>query len=207
MESSKHLPQIAEKQRLKQKKVLLTLGRIVERKGVDKVIECLPLVIKKIPNVVYIVVGDGPYRVTIEKMVCNLNLEGHVLFAGYVSDEDKPSYYSACDIFVMPNRELCNGNVEGFGIVFLEANSYGQPVIGGRSGGTIDAIEDGKSGLLVDPMNKNEIASAIVRLLEDENFAKRLGKMGRERVEKEFGWPVIVSKIRQELVEVVGDTS
>lgn len=133
--AGKILPRTMHNIDLTNKKVLLTVGRLVERKGIDKTIEALQIVKNKISGVLYIIAGDGPYRPVLEKMADDLKLGDNVLFTGYVSEEDKRFYYSVADVFVMPNRELDDGNVEGFGIVFLEANSFGKPVIGGKSGG------------------------------------------------------------------------
>lgn len=190
---------LTEQLKLDNKKVVLTLGRLVERKGIDKTIQAMEIVRKKIPNVLYIIVGDGPYQGTLGKLAKKLSLQDNVIFTGYVPEEEKSSYYSAADMFVMPNRELESGDVEGFGIVFLEANVYAKPVIGGKSGGAVDAIVNGETGLLVDPTDVDEIASAIIHLLKNEDYAKRLGEQGRKRVERDFNWTTIVSRMRTEL--------
>ncbi len=185
--------------RLENKHIVLTLGRLIERKGIDKTLEAIALVRQEIPDVVYVIAGDGPYRDTLEKLANRLSLQDSVIFTGYVSEDEKGLYYNAADVFVMPNRELENGDVEGFGIVFLEANAYGKPVIGGRSGGAVDAIVDGKTGLLVNPTDAEEIASAIIQLLDNKDYARQLGLQGRKRVEEDFNWEVIVSRMRAEL--------
>jgi len=190
---------IKEELGVKKKKIVLTFSRLVERKGIDKTLEAIALVRQEIPDVVYVIAGDGPYRDTLEELVKKLNLQDNVIFTSYVSEDKKAFYYNAADVFVMPNRELENGDVEGFGIVFLEANVYGKPVIGGRSGGAVDAIVDGKTGLLVNPKDVEEIASAIIQLLVNEGYTRQLGLQGRERVERDFNWEVIVSKMRIEL--------
>ncbi len=190
---------IKEELGLNKKKIVLTLSRLVERKGIDKTMEAIALVRQEIPDVVYVIAGDGPYRDTLEELMKKLHLQDNVVFTGYVSEDKKAYYYNAADIFVMPNRELENGDVEGFGIVFLEANAYGKPVIGGRSGGVIDAIVDGKTGLLANPSDIKEIAFAIIRLLGNEAYATQLGLQGRKRVERDFNWEVIVSRMRIEL--------
>lgn len=194
--------QVTTTMRLEGKKIVLTLGRLIKRKGIDKTIEAMRIVSQEIPNVVYVIAGDGPYRESLENKVSQLNLNEQVIFASYISEKDKSSYYRACDVFVMPNRELDNGDIEGFGIVFLEANAYGKPVIGGRSGGAIDAIINNETGLLVDPTNSQEIAEAIIRLLKDRDYARQLGNKGRKRVQEEFDWKVIVARMRIELVAV-----
>lgn len=193
---------LTEQLKLDNKKVVLTLGRLVERKGIDKTIQAIEIVRKRIPSVVYIIAGDGPYRGALEKAAKKLSLQDNVVFAGYVPEEEKSSYYSAADVFVVPNRELESGDVEGFGIVFLEANAYGKPVIGGKSGGAVDAIVNGETGLLVDPTDVDEIASAIIHLLINEDYAKRLGEQGRKRVEKDFNWRTIVSRMRTDLKDL-----
>jgi len=190
---------ITQKLGLGGKKVVLTLGRLVERKGIDKTIQAMEIVRQKVSNVFYIVAGDGPYRETLQKLTKKLNLQDRIVFTGYVPETEKSSYYAAADVFAMPNRELENGDVEGFGIVFLEANAHGKPVIGGRSGGAVDAIVDGETGLLVNPIDVGQIASAILRLLKDEDYAKQLGNQGRKRVQREFDWEGIVSRMRGEL--------
>jgi len=190
---------IIKKHSIQGKKVILTVGRLVKRKGHDMVIKSLPEVIKKVPNIVYLIVGDGPQRNELEELVKKLKLEEHVIFAGHVAHEDEEllKYYTACDVFIMPSRELKEtGDVEGFGIVYLEANACGKPVIGGKSGGVVDAIEDGVTGLLVDPQNINDISIALVRVLTNEEYSNKLGVNGRKRVEKEFNWKNITRKTR-----------
>jgi len=190
---------IKEELGLKKKKIVLTLSRLVERKGIDKTMEAVALVRQEIPDIVYVIAGDGPYRDTLEELMKKLHLQDNIVFTGYVSEDKKAYYYNAADVYIMPNREIENGDVEGFGIVFLEANAYRKPVIGGRSGGVIDAIIDGKTGLLVNPTDTKEIASAIIRLLSNEDYATQLGFQGRKRVERDFNWEVIVSRMRIEL--------
>lgn len=190
---------IKEKLGLKKKKIVLTLSRLVERKGIDKTIEAIALVRQEIPDIVYVIAGDGPYRNALEELMKKLHLQDNVVFTGYVTEDKKAFYYNAAEIFIMPNRELENGDVEGFGIVFLEANAYRKPVIGGKSGGVVDAIVDGKTGLLVNPTDAKEIAFAIIRLLGNKDYATQLGVQGRKRVERDFNWEVIVSRMRIEL--------
>lgn len=188
---------VLEKHKAKNKKIILTVGRLVERKGHDLVIKALPLVLEKIPESVYVIVGDGPEKNRLEKLVKELNLKGKVIFAGSVPVNDRQNtllaYYHACDVFVMPNR-IVRGDVEGFGIVFLEAGACGKPVIGGRSSGVPDAIIDGETGLLVNPESEEEIAMALIRLLLDKKLAGRLGRNGRKRVEKELNWKKLSRK-------------
>ncbi len=175
------------------RKVLLTVGRLVPRKGVDKVLEALPTVIAQHPEVLYVVVGDGPYRLTLQKLAEQLGVADHVLFTGRVPDV-RP-FYHACDIFVMPTREEGRGDVEGLGLVYLEAAACGKPVIASAVGGAADTVVPETTGLFVDPLNPQDIAQAILRLLNDPNLAWRLGKAGRERILSEFTWEQTAKKV------------
>ncbi|MFH0819827.1 MAG: glycosyltransferase family 4 protein [bacterium] len=188
--------QLNEKFNLSNKKVLLTVGRLVERKGQDQVIRALPEVIKSFPKLVYFIVGSGPYQGELEKLAKELNLEDKIIFAGRVNDEELTNYYQTADIFIMASRQIA-GDVEGFGIVYLEAASFGLPVIAGRSGGVGEAVLDGQTGILVNPENIKEIAQAIIKLLADENLAKKMGQTGKERVEKEFQWSKQAAKLKE----------
>ena len=184
---------LVEKHRLQDKQVIMTVGRLDERKGHDMVIRAMAHVIKQFPNVVYMIVGKGREEQRLKKLADNLKLQDLVVFAGFVADESLPDYYNLCDVFVLPNRETeshdqLKGDYEGFGVVFLEASACGKPVIAGKSGGSCEAVVNGVTGLVVDPRREGEIAHAIERILADKNFANRLGMAGRNRAEKEFDW-------------------
>ena len=184
--------QVVIRHRLQGKRVILTVARLVERKGIDMVIKAMPKVLEAIPNVVYLVIGIGPYQGKLERLARGLGLEGRVIFVGRVPDEELPYYYNICDLFVLVSRTLADkGEIEGFGIVFLEAGACGKPVIGGRGGGTSEAIEEGVTGLLVDPLDVNEIANAIIRVLQDEELARRLGENGRRRATNQPDWTLL----------------
>ena len=124
-----------------------------------------------------------------------LGLEDSVIFVGEVAEEEIPHYYTVCNIFIMPSE------IEGFGIVFLEANACGKPVIGGKVGGICDAIINEETGLLVDPLNIDQIADSLIRLLTNPRLARRLGKKGKERVQKELNWQGRARKIQKILHE------
>lgn len=177
-------------------KIMLTVGRLEQRKGFDKVIEALPLVQRNVPDVKYVVIGAGPYAPALHELTRRLKLGDAVWFIGQVSDHEKFKWYQRCDVFVMPNRELEDGDFEGFGIVFLEANAFCKPVVAGCSGGAPDAVTHGKTGMLVDPMKPHEISRAVSRLLLDESYAKTLGSSGRRKVETEHQWVRLVNDIR-----------
>lgn len=196
---------IIKKHKLENKKIILTVSTLIyPYKGHDRVIKAMPEVLKRVPEAVYLIAGDGPLRPGLEKLASDLGLKGHVIFAGFVPGEELPAYYHACDIFIMPSSEdKSKGYVEGFGIVYLEANACGKPVIAGRCGGALDAVVDGRTGLLVDPLSIEEIAGALIRLLTDEEYARKLGENGRERVRKEFDWKIIAQKQRDVIYSVL----
>jgi len=179
---------------LKEKKVIITVSNLGERKGHDMVLKALPEVIKVIPNLIYFIVGTGSTRGSLEELVKSLGLDNYVKFLGYTPKKYLPSYYHLSDLFIMPNREV-GSSVEGFGIVFIEANACKKPVIAGRSGGALDAVVDGKTGLLVNPEDRIDIAKALIKLLSNEKLAKQMGEAGYNRVKKELTWDRIVLKM------------
>lgn len=186
---------------LEDKKVILTVSRLDERKGHDKVIEALPEVISAVKDLRYLIVGKGREEERLKNLADKMGLNEYVVFAGYVPDEELPLYYNLCDIFVLPNRiteqTSLRGDYEGFGIVFLEASSCGKPVIGGKTGGVSDAVVHGETGLLVDPLSAEEIALAIVDLLQNERKAAEYGRNGRQRAVKGFDWKVLSKKLEK----------
>jgi len=186
------------KYRLEGKKVILTLARLVPRKGQDQVIRALPGVLREVPNAVYILAGKGGDEVRLRALAESLGLEGRVIFTGYVPAGQLVDYYNLADIYIMASREIEEtGDVEGFGISFLEAGACGVPVIGGRSGGVGDAIVDGVTGLLVDPLDPDQIAAALIHLLTDQVSAGRLASAARRRVVEHLQWHHMARKCIQ----------
>jgi phosphatidylinositol alpha-1,6-mannosyltransferase len=188
---------------LKGKRVIFTCGRVVERKGHDMVIKALPRILQKVHNVMYLIAGEGPYKTKLKELVHGYRLNEHVIFTGRVTDSERQALYDRCKVFAMPCRELENGRVEGFGLVFLEANAFCKPVVAGRSGGAVDAVEHEKTGLLVNPLDVNDIADAIIWLLLHPEEAAQMGKNGRQRIERELTWDISGAKLRQELVRLL----
>ncbi|HDD64961.1 MAG TPA: glycosyltransferase family 1 protein [Firmicutes bacterium] len=181
---------------LKDKKIILSVGRLVMRKGFDMVIKSLPLVLKEIPDVYYLLVGDGPIKNYLKELAFKCGVEERVIFAGRRFPSQLLYFYNLCDLFIMPSREIKEkGDVEGFGIVFLEANACKKPVIGGKSGGVVDAVIDGYNGLLVNPEDENDIAKAIIKILSDKKLAERLGENGYKRVLNELNWENFSRKV------------
>jgi phosphatidylinositol alpha-1,6-mannosyltransferase len=186
------------------RRVILSVGNLVSRKGHDVVIRALPRLMKKIPNVVYLIAGDGPYRKELEDLAAALGVRERVILAGQVSHDSLPDVYALSDVFIMPSRaQLESCDVEGFGIVFLEAGACGKPVIAGRSGGVEDAVLDGTTGILVNPVDSEEVAHALMRVLGDAHLAARLGEQGRKRVVQEFDWKQVGSRVEEVLTSVV----
>jgi phosphatidylinositol alpha-1,6-mannosyltransferase len=173
--------------RLQGRPVLLSVSRLYARKGIDRVIESLPLVLRQIPDLVYLVVGEGSYRPELERLVAYYGLGWSVVLAGPVSDQELPGHYSLGDVFIMANREMPDGETEGFGLVFLEANACGIPVIAGKAGGSVDAVRNEVNGLVVDGASVAEIAAAIIRLFKDEKLREQLRVTGAE-VAQASGW-------------------
>jgi phosphatidylinositol alpha-1,6-mannosyltransferase len=174
---------IASKYNLGNRDVLLTVSRLKLYKGHDIVIKLIPELLKKHPNLLYIIVGSGDAMEQLESLVNKMNLKDYVIFAGEINSDELPLYYNACDLYIMLTKERKdNDEFEGFGLVFLEANSCGKPVIGARTGGIVDAIRNNETGFLVDPDNSQEIASKISLLLEDKGLANKMGENGRNRI-------------------------
>lgn len=177
------------------KKTFMTVGRLVERKGHDVVLRALPKIIDQIPDAHYVIVGSGANEIRLKQLVTELGVSGAVTFTGYVPDDQLSSFYHGCKFFVMVSREIEeNGDMEGFGIVYLEANLFGKPVVAGASGGVEDAVIDGETGFLVNPTDETAVANAIIHLLKDSELTTRLGRQGQERVLREFDCETAVKK-------------
>lgn len=172
---------------LENKTVLLTLGRLVKRKGVDRTIEALlQLPEETVKNLIYFVAGAGPREEYLKKMI-PLRFAKKIIFLGALNDSEKWAWLKLCDIFIMPSRDI-SGDFEGFGIVYLEANLCEKPVIAGNSGGVHDAVVDGETGLMVDPERIETIKEAIIRLANDSELRTKLGQQGKVRALKDFNW-------------------
>jgi phosphatidylinositol alpha-1,6-mannosyltransferase len=176
--------------------VLLSVGRLIPRKGMDLVLEALPKVLKQCPDMIYKIVGDGPDRSRLEQLSLELGVDEAVDFLGYAENGDLPSIYQSADIFVLPSREMKDeSSIEGFGIVYLEASACGLPVIAGRSGGAVEAVIEGETGILVDPYDSEILGEAIIYLIDDPDRRARMGMAGREWVVREMNWVRAASEI------------
>ncbi len=177
--------------------VMLTTARLVRRKGVDVVLRAMAELLPDHQNLKYLVVGDGEELDDLKNMAVELGLNSSVVFTGKVPYRMLLQYYATANAFVMVPKTLVP-DVEGFGIVYLEANACSLPVIGSTSGGVPDAIEHEKTGLLVPENNVEELKSAIERLIENPEEAKKMGEYGRERVISTYNWESISGRMLTE---------
>ncbi|GAA2244063.1 glycosyltransferase family 4 protein [Rarobacter faecitabidus] len=174
--------------------IVLVTGRLVARKGQDTLIEAWPAVLASAPEARLVIVGKGPDEAKLRKLAATLHVEDAVIFAGSVPWADLPGYYDACTLFAMPSRTRKGGlEVEGLGIVYLEAGACGKPVVVGDSGGAPDAVVDGETGFLVDPRDPADVAAKIVDLLQNPELAARMGSAGRARVERDWTWDQVAA--------------
>lgn len=184
--------------------LIVCVSRLVARKGQDTLIRALPEIRRRVPDAALLVVGSGPYRTALERLA-EEGPPGSVTFSGQVSEHDLPGYYAAGDVFAMPCRSRLGGlEVEGWGNVFIEAAACGRPVVVGDSGGARESVVDGETGILVDGRRIGEVADAVSALLLDPALAQRMGKAGRERVERSFTWPRAARELATWLRAAVG---
>ena len=190
---------LVEKYRLDGRRVIVSVGRLVHRKGQDELVKAMPKILEQFPDAILLFVGEGPIKQMLFNSAKQLGVLPKVLFTGRVSHHDLPDYICLGEIFAMPVRSRFSGlEVEGLGIVYLEASACGLPVIVGNSGGAVDAVLDKKTGLLVDGTKSDQIADAICELLADPERAKQMGSAGREWVIKNWqlsNWSAKFNKV------------
>ena len=176
---------------LTHKKVIVSVGRLVHRKGQDTLIEALPEILTHIPDAHLLFIGEGPYKDYLVKRAAELQLSHAVTFIGRIQYADLPRYICVGDIFAMPSRSRLAGlEVEGLGIVYLEASACGLAVIGGKSGGAPDAVLEAETGFSVDGTSPHEVADAAITLLQDPVLASGMGSRGRQWIIDEWQWDV-----------------
>jgi phosphatidylinositol alpha-1,6-mannosyltransferase len=183
--------------------VVVCVSRMVARKGQDTLIRAWPRVLARCAAEaaqapLLMLVGDGPYRSRLERLAARLGVAGAVLFTGPVSWDELPSYYDAGNIFAMPCRTRRAGlDVEGLGIVYLEASATGLPVVGGDSGGAPDAIIDGETGYVVPGRSLDRVAGRIGDLLADPAGAAAMGEKGQAWIEREWTWDLVAERLQR----------
>ena len=183
--------QLRESLGLTNKKVIVSVGRLVHRKGQDSLIASLPEILRHHPEAHILMVGTGPYLKHLEDLVEKLAVKDSITFIGRIQYADLPRYISVGDVFAMPSRSRLAGlEVEGLGIVYLEASACGLPVIAGKSGGAPDAVLEGETGITVDGRDPTDIARAINFLLDDPIKAKEMGQRGREWIISNWRWEI-----------------
>lgn len=183
------------------KKLILSVGRLQQRKGFDNTIRSLPLLIKEGLDIEYALIGIGEDLDYLQGLAKELNVADRVHFLGHVSYDDLPRWYNSCDLFAMPNRDI-NGDSEGFGLVFLEAASSGKPAIAGKAGGTGSAVLDGETGLRVEGEQVPKIAKAISYLLRNPAAAQELGNKARARVLENFTHERRINQLRDHMCKL-----
>jgi phosphatidylinositol alpha-1,6-mannosyltransferase len=165
--------------------LVFSVGRLQRRKGFDQVVRAMPLLLRQGLDVHYAIAGIGDDHDHLQGLARDAGVADRVHLLGAVPHEDLPRWYNACDLFAMPNRDI-GGDTEGFGLVYMEANSCAKPALAGLAGGTGSAVEEGLNGLRVDGESVEAVAEGLARLLRDPELAGRMGRAGRERTVARF---------------------
>ncbi|MGW0284975.1 glycosyltransferase family 4 protein [Streptomyces sp. NPDC003236] len=182
---------------LTERPVVVCVSRLVPRKGQDTLIRAMPRILAAEPDAVLLIVGGGPYERDLRRMARETGVEASVRFTGAVPWAELPAHYGAGDVFAMPCRTRRGGlDVEGLGIVYLEASATGLPVVAGDSGGAPDAVLDGETGWVVRGGEPAEAAERITALLGDAGLRRRMGERGRQWVEERWRWDLLAEKLR-----------
>lgn len=180
----------------KKEKCVLFVGRLIERKGLDDLLRAFKLVLERVPNVRLIIVGDGPEKTKLSNLTETLKIQGKVEFTGTLTGRKLYEKYQECDVFIMPSKKI-GKDIEGFGIVFLEAGLFKKPSIGTWSGGMPEAVVHNQTGILVSEGDTTALKNAIKLLLTNENLAKKLGENAYDRVIKDFTWEKATQRLLQ----------
>jgi glycosyltransferase involved in cell wall biosynthesis len=181
----------------------LSVGRLIERKGCGLVIESLARIRHLLSNWRYVIIGNGPHESVLRDLALKHNLTGNIQIMVNVGSEELLEWYRVSDVFVMVSREIPEkGEVEGLGLVYMEAGGASLPVIAGRTGGVVDVVKNSVNGLLVDPFSLEEVSQALLKLYSESDLRKSLGEKGRELAEKEWRW----EKVAERILAAVKDT-
>ncbi|MFJ6698717.1 glycosyltransferase family 4 protein [Streptomyces sp. NPDC091272] len=188
---------VRERLGLTDRPVVVCVSRLVPRKGQDTLIEAMPQILRAVPDAVLLIVGGGPYEQDLRKLARETGVGDSVRFTGAVPWAELPAHYGAGDVFAMPCRTRRGGlDVEGLGIVYLEASATGLPVVAGDSGGAPDAVLEGESGWVVRGGDPAACAERVVTLLQDPDLRRRMGARGREWVEEKWRWDLLAEKLK-----------
>ena len=187
---------LREKYGFADRRVIVCVSRLMPRKGQDTLIHALPEIRRKVPDAALLIVGGGPYRNKLQAMIDATDQGNHVVMTGSVPFSELPAHYAAGDVFSMPCRTRNRGlDVEGLGIVYLEASATGIPVVAGDSGGAPDAVVPGETGFVVAGGSPSAAAARITEILQDPSLAARMGAAGREWVESTWRWPLVAARM------------
>lgn len=181
--------------------VLLTVSRLAPYKGHTTVLQALPTILRLFPDIVYFIVGEGPFRSKIEQTIAQLQLQKSVIMTGAVPDEELCGFYTMADVMILCSEDVPGKPSEGFGLTFLEANGCGTPVIGSRLGGVPEAVDHGLSGWLVPPRNPQALAQAVTRMLRHPEWAQQMGAYGRKRALEQFSWEFVARRVEAAFAE------
>jgi len=181
---------------LGERPVILCLSRLVPRKGQDMLIRALPTIRSRIDGAALVIVGGGPYLPTLRRLASSLDVADHVIFTEGVAPAELPAHHAIADVFAMPCRTRGAGlDVEGLGIVYLEASASGVPVVAGQSGGAPESVQEGRTGFVVDGRSIDQIADAVSRILKDPDLAARMGAAGRQWILERWRWQTHAARL------------
>jgi phosphatidylinositol alpha-1,6-mannosyltransferase len=182
--------------RLGERPVILCLSRLVPRKGQDMLIRALPTIRSRIDGAALVIVGGGPHLPTLRRLASSVDAADHVIFTEGVAPAELPAHHAMADVFAMPCRTRGAGlDVEGLGIVYLEASASGVPVVAGQSGGAPESVQEGRTGLVVDGRSIDQIADAVSRILKDPDLAARMGAAGRQWILERWRWQTHAARL------------
>jgi phosphatidylinositol alpha-1,6-mannosyltransferase len=188
--------QLRARYRLGQRPVVVCISRLVPRKGQDMLIQALPDIRARVADAALVVVGGGPYAEALHRLARDRGVGPHVVFTGGVPNAELPGHYAMADVFAMPCRTRGAGlDVEGLGIVFLEASATAVPVVAGDSGGAPETVRDGETGRIVDGRSHEEIVEAVSALLADSATARRMGEAGRRWIGRDWNWDTHTARL------------
>jgi len=180
-------------------KMILSVGRLAEKKGIKYLLSAMPDVLKKYPELKLVIVGDGPEKNRLLSQAEELKIKDSVVFTGKILNKNLPDYYSSADVFVLPSIITKEGDTEGLGVVLLEAIASGAPVIASNVGGIPDIVINEKTGILVPEKNPKALSDSIIKLLGDKELSSALGKKAKIHVQKSFQW----SKVSSEFDKII----
>ncbi len=198
--NNKKLEEIKNRYNLKNKKIILTIGRLINRKNHQLVINAMKELVKNDPNLMYLIIGDGPQKNNLEAQIKQYHLEKYIKILTTITNNELPYFYNLANIFVMVSKTNDN-DIEGFGIVYLEAGSFAKPVIASTRGGSKEAVLENKTGLLIEDNSIKDLKDAINKLLRNKKLATQLGDNAQTRIKRKFLWKDISKK----LIEYIGE--